>query len=92
MSLPRIEGETYFNNDRPGYDELRDWTPTYYQKIKEDEKLNNIQSEKEVLRENLEKLFNEGINPRGDFFTKSIVSLGSLSLKLTNLLGQARSS
>lgn len=33
--MPRIEGETYFNNDRPGYDELKDWTPAYYQKIKE---------------------------------------------------------
>ena len=33
--MPQIEGETYFNNDRSGYDELKDWTPAYYQKIKE---------------------------------------------------------
>jgi hypothetical protein len=33
--LPRIDTGTYFNNTRPGYDELKDWTPTYYQGIKE---------------------------------------------------------
>lgn len=36
MLLPQIEGETYFNNfESTGYDELKEWTPTYYQKIKE---------------------------------------------------------
>lgn len=34
--MPQAEGETYFNNfERTGYDELKDWTPEYYQKIKE---------------------------------------------------------
>jgi hypothetical protein len=31
----QVEGETYFNNERAGYDELKDWTPSYYQNIKE---------------------------------------------------------
>lgn len=34
--MPRLEGETYFNNfGQSGYDELKDWTPRYYQDIKE---------------------------------------------------------
>lgn len=34
--MPQIEGETYFNNfEQTGYDELKYWTPTYYQSIKE---------------------------------------------------------
>lgn len=34
--MPQIEGETYFNNfEQSGYDELKNWTPEYYQRIKE---------------------------------------------------------
>lgn len=34
--MPQVEGETYFNNfEQSGYDELKDWTPSYYQSIKE---------------------------------------------------------
>lgn len=34
--MPQIEGETYFNNfGQSGYEELKDWTPAYYQDIKE---------------------------------------------------------
>ena len=34
--MPQIEGETYFNNfGQSGYDELKEWTPSYYQSIKE---------------------------------------------------------
>ena len=34
--MPRIEGETYFDNfGQTGYEEFRDWTPTYYRSIKE---------------------------------------------------------
>lgn len=36
MLVPQIEGETYFNNfGQSGYDELKDWTPAYYQSIRE---------------------------------------------------------
>lgn len=34
--MPQIDGETYFNNfGQTGYDELKEWTPTYYQNIRE---------------------------------------------------------
>ena len=34
--MPQIEGETYFNNfEQTGYEEMAEWTPTYYQEIKE---------------------------------------------------------
>ena len=34
--MSQIDGETYFNNfGQSGYDELKEWTPSYYQKIKE---------------------------------------------------------
>ncbi len=34
--MPRIEGETYFNNfEDTGYEELSSWTPSYYGEIKE---------------------------------------------------------
>ena len=34
--MSQIDGETYFNNfGQSGYDELKEWTPAYYQKIKE---------------------------------------------------------
>ncbi len=34
--MPQIEGETYFNNfNQSGYDELKEWTPSYYQNIRE---------------------------------------------------------
>lgn len=34
--MPRVKGDTYFNNfEQSGYDELRGWTPSYYQGIKE---------------------------------------------------------
>ena len=34
--MPQIDGETYFNNFvQTGYDELKEWTPAYYQTIKE---------------------------------------------------------
>lgn len=36
MFLSQIDGETYFNNfEQSGYEELKDWTPGYYQLIKE---------------------------------------------------------
>lgn len=36
MPVPQIDGETYFNNlEQSGYEELKDWTPEYYQTIKE---------------------------------------------------------
>lgn len=36
MSVPQIDGETYFNNlEQSGYEELKYWTPEYYQTIKE---------------------------------------------------------
>lgn len=34
--MPQTDGETYFNNfGRTGYDELKEWTPAYYQNIRE---------------------------------------------------------
>lgn len=34
--MPQIDGETYFNNfGQAGYDELKEWTPAYYQNIRE---------------------------------------------------------
>ncbi|MCR5824797.1 MAG: YmfQ family protein [Lachnospiraceae bacterium] len=34
--MPQISGETYFNNfGQTGYEEMADWTPEYYQNIKE---------------------------------------------------------
>ncbi len=34
--MPRAEGETYFNNFlQTGYEEMKGWTPSYYQEIKE---------------------------------------------------------
>lgn len=34
--MPQIDGETYFNNfGQTGYDELKEWTPAYYQNIRE---------------------------------------------------------
>ena len=34
--MPRVEGDTYFNNFvQNGYEELKGWTPRYYQGIKE---------------------------------------------------------
>lgn len=36
MSVPRVDGETYFNNFlQTGYAEMKGWTPSYYQEIKE---------------------------------------------------------
>lgn len=34
--MSQIDGETYFNNfGQTGYDELKEWTPAYYQNIRE---------------------------------------------------------
>lgn len=34
--MPRLEGETYFNNfQQTGYEEIREWTPRYYKDIRE---------------------------------------------------------
>lgn len=34
--MPQVEGETYFNNFlQTGYEEMKGWTPSYYQEIKE---------------------------------------------------------
>ncbi len=34
--MPQVEGETYFNNfEQTGYEELKEWSPEYYQKILE---------------------------------------------------------
>ena len=34
--MPRLDGETYFDNfSQTGYEELSGWTPTFYRDIKE---------------------------------------------------------
>lgn len=34
--MPQVDGETYFNNfEQSGYEELKSWTPDYYQYIRE---------------------------------------------------------
>ena len=36
MSVPQVDGETYFNNFlQTGYEEMKSWTPSYYQEIRE---------------------------------------------------------
>lgn len=54
--MPRLEGETYFNNfGQNGYDELKDWTPRYYQDIKEaDVNLRFAGKTKDLMAEALE--------------------------------------
>lgn len=55
--MPRLEGETYFNNFlQTGYDELRSWTPRYYQGIREaDANMQFAGSTIDLMADSLEK-------------------------------------
>ncbi len=55
--MPRLDGETYFNNfEQTGYEELKSWTPSYYQRIKEaDANLRFAGSTIDAMAESLER-------------------------------------
>lgn len=55
--MPKFEGETYFNNFvQTGYEEMRDWTPRYYQGIREaDANMRFAGSTNDLMAESLEK-------------------------------------
>lgn len=55
--MPRLEGETYFNNFvQTGYEEMRDWTPRYYQGIREaDANMRFAGSTNDLMAESIEK-------------------------------------
>ena len=55
--MPKLEGETFFNNfEQTGYEELKSWTPSYYQRIKEaDANLRFAGSTIDIMADSLEK-------------------------------------
>lgn len=65
--MPRLEGDTYFNNfEQGGYEEIKAWTPRYYQNIKEaDANMQFAGSTIDLMAESLEKFC-------GNLFTKTM--------------------
>lgn len=65
--MPGLEGETYFNNfEQGGYEEIKAWTPRYYQNIKEaDANMQFAGSTIDLMAESLEKFC-------GNLFTKTM--------------------